>query len=121
MDFKDENLEKKMTALGLKWADFDEQFIRGSGKGGQKINKTSSMVLLRHARSGLEVRVQKHREQSKNRLSAYRLLVSKLEDKILGRQSFRNKKMEKLRKQKKKRAKKNKLKLADGVSSKAPF
>lgn len=113
MDFKDENLEKKMTALGLKWADFDEQFVRGGGKGGQKINKTSSAVLLKHRPSGLEVRVQKHREQSKNRLSAYRLLISKLEDKLLGKESARNKKLEKLRKQKKKRAKKNKLKLAD--------
>jgi len=121
MDFKDENLDKKMLSLGLKWADFEEQFIRGGGKGGQKINKTSSSVLLKHCPSGMEVRMQKHREQSKNRLSAYRLLVSKLEDKLLGKDSARNKKLEKLRKQKKKRAKKSKLKLADVAQIKAPF
>lgn len=111
MDFKDENLAKKMQSLALKWEDFEEQFIRGSGKGGQKINKTSSTVVLKHRPSGMEVRVQKHREQSKNRLSAYRLLVSKIEDQKLGKKSPSAIKLEKIRKQKKRRAKKAAVKV----------
>ena len=91
--------------------DITEQFVRGSGKGGQKINKTSSCVLLRHLPTGIEVRCQKHREQSKNRLSAYKLLILKIEEKILGAQSDRAKKIFKLKKQKQKRSKRAKEKM----------
>ena len=43
-----EELEKKMSRLGIKEADLVERFIRGSGPGGQKINKTSSCVQIKH-------------------------------------------------------------------------
>lgn len=85
--------------------DIAEQFVRGSGSGGQKINKTSSCVVLRHLPSGVEVRCQKHREQSANRLSAYKLLLLKVEEKVKGRESDRMKKIFKLQKQKQKRSK----------------
>ncbi|HRY91583.1 MAG TPA: peptide chain release factor-like protein, partial [Candidatus Gracilibacteria bacterium] len=49
-----EDFVKKALKLGVKPEDFVEQFIRGSGKGGQKINKTSSCVLLRHLPTGIE-------------------------------------------------------------------
>lgn len=91
--------------------DIAESFVRGSGKGGQKINKTSSCVLLRHAPTGIEVRCQKHREQSNNRISAYKLLILKIEDKIRGVQSERAKKMFKIKKQKQKRSKRAKEKV----------
>ena len=70
----------KAQQLNILPEDVVEQFVRGSGKGGQKINKTSSCVLLKHLPTGIEVRCQKHREQSKNRLSAYKLLILKTED-----------------------------------------
>ena len=41
-----EELKKKMSRLGIKEADLVERFIRGSGPGGQKINKTSSCVQI---------------------------------------------------------------------------
>lgn len=85
--------------------DISESFVRGSGKGGQKMNKTSSCVLLRHTPTGIEVRCQKHREQSGNRLSAYKLLILKIEDKVKGVRSERAKKIFKLKKQKQKRSK----------------
>jgi protein subunit release factor B len=53
--------------LGIREEDLAEQFIRGTGPGGQKINKTSSTVLLRHAPSGIEIRCQRSRNQSANR------------------------------------------------------
>ena len=94
--------------------DITEQFVRGSGKGGQKMNKTSSTVLVRHLPTGLEVRCQKHREQSANRLSAYKLLILKIEDRVKGVQSERAQKLFKLKKQKQKRSKRAKQKMLDG-------
>ena len=95
----------KALALNIYPQDIAEQFVRGSGHGGQKMNKTSSVVLLRHSPTGTEVRCQKHREQSKNRLSAYKLLILKIEDQVRGRASERAQKIFKLIKQKRKRSK----------------
>ena len=67
--------------------------MHGSGKGGQKINKTSSCVVLKHLPTGIEVRCQKHREQSKNRLSAYKILLLKIEEQVRGKQSALQKKI----------------------------
>ncbi len=106
-----EHLQKKADQLHISGSDIEEQFIRGSGKGGQKINKTSSCVLLRHRPTGIEVRCQKHREQSKNRLSAYKLLILKIEEKVLGKKSAHAQAVFKLRKQKQKRSKRAKEKM----------
>ncbi len=91
--------------------DVTEDFIRGSGKGGQKVNKTSSTVLLRHAPTGIEIRMQKHREQSLNRLSAWKLLILKLDERIKGKASRRSQAIFKLRKQKQRRSRKAKEKM----------
>ncbi len=103
----------KMQALNINLQDITEQFIRGGGKGGQKVNKTASTVLLRHAQTGLEVRCQKYREQSKNRLSAYKLLILKIEDLVKGAESQRNQKIFKLIKQKRKRSKRAQQKVLE--------
>ncbi len=102
---------EKARSLNINPADITEQFTRGSGKGGQKINKTSSTVLLKHIPTGIEVRTQKHREQSKNRISAYKLLILKIEDQKRGKESERARKIFKLIKQKKKRSKRSKEKM----------
>lgn len=104
---------QKAEELKIQPEEITESFIRGSGKGGQKINKTSSCVLLRHSPTGIEVRCQKHREQSLNRLSAYKLLILKIEQKIKGVESDRAQKIFKLRKQKRKRSKRAKEKMLD--------
>ena len=93
--------------------DISEQFIKGGGKGGQKINKTSSCVILKHLPTGIEVRCQKHREQSKNRLSAYKLLILKIEEQLLGEESDIAKRIFKMRKQKQKRSKRAREKLLE--------
>lgn len=68
-----------MSRAGLAWEDIEETFIRGSGPGGQKINKTSSTVRLRHVPTGLEVRCQEERSQSLNRQRALERLCEALE------------------------------------------
>ncbi|MCW5549999.1 MAG: peptide chain release factor-like protein [Opitutaceae bacterium] len=72
-------IERRFAALGLRAEDVEERFIRGAGPGGQKINKTSSTVVLRHRPSGTEVRCQAERSQAANREAAWALLCGKLE------------------------------------------
>ncbi len=104
---------KKAIELKIDPADIEESFVLGGGSGGQKINKTASCVLLKHGPTGIEVRCQKHREQSKNRLSAYKLLIDKMEEKLKGAKSEKAQKIFKLRKQKQKRSKRAKEKVLE--------
>ncbi|MGD1032007.1 MAG: peptide chain release factor-like protein [Opitutaceae bacterium] len=69
-----------LAALGVRPDDVDERFIRGAGPGGQKINKTSSTVWIRHRPSGIEVRCQRERSQAANRETAWMELCAKLEE-----------------------------------------
>ena len=73
------SIDERLAALGTRRADVEERFIRGSGPGGQKINKTSSTVWLRHGPTGVEARCQRERSQSANRELAWSELVEKLE------------------------------------------
>lgn len=41
-------LRERMEALGIREQDLEESFVRGSGRGGQKVNKTNNCVYLRH-------------------------------------------------------------------------
>lgn len=78
----DDTLNKRMRRLGIREEDIEENFIRGTGAGGQKINKTSSTVVLVHRPTGLEVRCQRERSQSQNRMVARQELCDKLETKL---------------------------------------
>ena len=69
---------EKLAALGVNVRDVEEKFVRGAGPGGQKINKTSSTVWLRHGSTGIEVRCQRERSQTANRALAWAELVEKL-------------------------------------------
>lgn len=104
-------LLEKANSLGIKSYDIDERHVIGGGKGGQKINKTASCVLLRHTPTGTMVRCQKHREQSKNRTSAYKLLILKIEEQKLGKESEAARRIFRLRKQKKRRSRRAKEKI----------
>lgn len=75
----DPALEKRLKKLGIREEDLTESFIRGTGPGGQKINKTASTVVLRHEPSGHEVRCQRERSQSANRYWARVELCDHLE------------------------------------------
>ncbi len=71
-------IDERLAALGWRASEVEERFVRGAGPGGQKINKTSSTVWLRHGPTGLEVRCQRERSQSANRELAWFELVGKL-------------------------------------------
>lgn len=72
-------LAARMASLGLREEDLEEQFVLGSGPGGQKINKTSVCVRLRHGPSGYEVRCQESRQREANREIAREMLCEKFE------------------------------------------
>ena len=92
---KQEALSLKMASLGIKDSDIEEKFICSSKKGGQKVNKTSSCVYLKHRPTRIEVKCQKERSQSLNRFLARRILINKIESAILGRKSAERKRIEK--------------------------
>lgn len=104
---KQQELNERLQALNLRKEEVLEQFIRASGPGGQKVNKTSSAVYLKHLPSGIEVKAQKDRSQAINRFLAWRLLADRLE----ASQSGENKQLpeaERIRKQKKRRRRRTK-------------
>ncbi|MBF0216533.1 MAG: peptide chain release factor-like protein [Candidatus Omnitrophica bacterium] len=77
----DHELEEKMRRLGIHEKDIICRFIRSGGPGGQKVNKTSSCVYLKHGPTGMEVKSSRERSQSLNRYSALVILVDKIEKK----------------------------------------
>ncbi|MBL7131810.1 MAG: peptide chain release factor-like protein [Candidatus Omnitrophica bacterium] len=108
---KEEALRAKMESLKIRERDFEEKFIRSSGRGGQKVNKTSSCVYLKHRPTGIEVKCQEERSQALNRFLARRRLVGKIETRLLGRLSEERKRIEKIRRQKRRRSKRAKEKM----------
>ncbi|MFA5056628.1 MAG: peptide chain release factor-like protein [Opitutaceae bacterium] len=73
------DVRRRLAGLGVWPGDVAERFIRGTGPGGQKINKTASTVWLHHRPTGLEVRCQAERSQVVNRVRAWAELCAKLE------------------------------------------
>jgi protein subunit release factor B len=78
-DIVEAPLRARFVSLRVRPEEVDERFVRGTGAGGQKINKTSSTVWLRHSPTGTEVRCQRERSQATNRLLAWTELADKLE------------------------------------------
>ena len=78
--------------------------VRGSGSGGQKVNKTANAVFLRHEPSGIEVKVHQSRSRETNRFLTRRLLVERFEATVMGKKTAADKARDKKRNQKKRRA-----------------
>lgn len=104
-------LEKRMEDLEIFEDDLEEKFIKASGKGGQKVNKSSSCVYLKHLPSKFEVKCSKSRFREENRFFARRLLCEKLEEFIHAKKSAKQQEIEKIRRQKRKRSKRAKEKM----------
>ena len=93
-------LKERISRLGIDLKLIEEQFIRGSGHGGQKINKTSNAVLLKYPPLGLIVRCQRERKRSLNRFIALREMVDEIEVRISPETSERFKEIARIRKRK---------------------
>lgn len=97
---KREELEQRMQKCSLFEKDIEEKFVRSAGSGGQKVNKSSSCVYLKHIPSGLSVKIQESRSQGLNRYYARKRMCELLENKLLGKESPEAKRIKKIRKQK---------------------
>ncbi len=105
---KEDQLVRRMVALGVSEADLEETFVRSGGHGGQNVNKTATCVLLLHRPSGMQVKCQATRQQGLNRFIARRLLLEKLEAAQKGRADAERARIEKIRRQKRKRSRRAK-------------
>jgi len=103
-----EELFLRMRRAKVYERDLAERFIRGSGPGGQKVNKTSSCVQLRHIVSGIEVKCQESRSLMANRVQARNLICSILEDRERKRKEQRKSELEKIRRKNRKPSKRQK-------------
>jgi len=84
----------------LNESELEESFVRGSGPGGQKINKSKNNVLLVHVPTGISVQCQETRDLSSNRKIARKLLRDKIDLAMNGEDSKLGKKFERIRKKK---------------------
>lgn len=112
-DEKESQLLRRMERLNIHESDLVEKFILGSGKGGQKQNKTASCVYLLHLPSRLEVKCQRDRSQLRNRFFARRELCDRLEEQQNETKSRRQQAMEKIRRQKRRRSRRSKQRMLD--------
>lgn len=97
-----------MGALGITESDLLEKFVRGSGAGGQKINKTSNCVFLKHLPTGVCIKCQMDRSREMNRFLARRELCDQLEMIRDGKAFAKTQAIEKMRRQKRPRSNRSK-------------
>ena len=116
---KEKALLERMRELNVKEDDLEERFIRSSGPGGQKTNKTSSCVCLRHIPTDITVKYQRERSQALNRFFARRTLLDQIERTQKGFIEEDQKRIEKIRSRKRKKRKRAGEKLS-ALKSKQP-
>jgi protein subunit release factor B len=104
-------LEQRMSRMGIREGDLEEKFVRASGPGGQKVNKSSSCVQLRHIPTGLMVRCQRERSQALNRYIARCRLLDRIEKERNGFVAAEMARINRIRRQKRKRSKRAREKM----------
>ena len=104
-------LNKRMDELGIREEDLIEKFILGSGKGGQKVNKTASCVQLKHVPTQIIIKCQQDRSREMNRFLARRELCEQIATEIYQEKTKKQKLIEKIKRQKKRRSRKSKEKI----------
>ena len=102
---KEAQLAQRMVALGVRAADVEESFVRSGGHGGQNVNKVSTCVMLVHRPTGVQVKCQETRQQGMNRFIGWHLLLDKIEAQRQAKIKAERDRVEKLRRQKRKRSK----------------
>ncbi len=74
--------EPEAIDMHIEPSDVIEHVCRSSGPGGQNVNKTSSAIKLEHVPTGITVSMQDEKSQHKNRAKAWRILRSRIYEKL---------------------------------------
>lgn len=108
-----DQLQRRLKSLGVQDEDLEENFILGTGSGGQKINKTSSCVQLIHRPSGIEIKCQQERSRNRNRHLARVQLCEQLEARRETRRAEKKAAREKARRRNRRRSPAQKARMLD--------
>jgi len=90
-------VRQRMRALRIREEDLEESFVLGTGKGGQKVNKTASTVQIRHRPTGVTLKCGEGRSQHLNRIKARERLCEHFEEERRGQQQERQARRSRLR------------------------
>lgn len=104
-------IQELMQRAGLNETELQESFVRGSGPGGQKVNKTASCVFLKHAPSGLQVKCQATRSRETNRWLARRELAERILERVRGEATARQQEDERVRRQKRRKSRRQRARM----------
>jgi protein subunit release factor B len=106
--------QRRKEPIIIDEADLVEKFVRGSGPGGQSVNKSKNNVQLRHIPSGITAECHEQRELASNRRIARKLLRDKLDLAINGVHSRLGVRQQKERRRKRKASSRAKKKYGGG-------
>ena len=96
-------LKERMESLGIREQDLEESFVRGAGRGGQKVNKTNNCVYLKHVPTGIAVKCHVDRSRELIRFLARRELCDAVERQQTGQCASKARVIQRMRKQKDRR------------------
>ena len=106
-------IKELMAEASVFEEDIEESFILGGGPGGQKTNKTSNVVRLKHEPSGLDIRFGETRSREDNRWLARRALAEAILERENKRKSAKRQAAEKKRRQKRRRSRRQKQRMLE--------
>ena len=106
-------IKELMAEASVFEEDIEESFILGGGPGGQKTNKTSNVVRLKHEPSGLNIRFGETRSREDNRWLARRALAEAILERENKRKSAKRQAAEKKRRQKRRRSRRQKQRMLE--------
>ena len=72
--------QQQLPDLVINEADVERWYTRGTGAGGQKINKTTCVACLKHIPTGIIVKCQDGRSQRHNEEKAWEIIKKKLQN-----------------------------------------
>ena len=110
---KIDKIKELMIEASVFEEDLEESFILGGGPGGQKTNKTSNVVRIKHSPSGLNIKYGESRSREDNRWLARRALAEAILERENKRKSAKRQEAEKKRRQKRRRSRRQKQRMLE--------